>query len=99
MASYCIDHGVPTDAIVKDGKGYSTYESVINLKNEGKYDKIIIVTQKYHLYRALYIAEQNGIEAVGADAELRTYRGQTYRDLREFAARTKDFFVVALFDK
>lgn len=98
MESYCIKNGIPSEAIVKDGQGYSTYESVLNLKNSGKYTSVIIVTQKYHLYRALYIAKQLGIEAMGADAELRKYSGQTFRDVREIAARTKDFLIVS-FDK
>lgn len=94
MRRYLEDMGIPSNAIIEDGAGYSTYESVYNLKNENKYGKIVIVTQKYHLYRALFIAEEMGISADGADGALRGYRGQLYRDLREVAARTKDFFIV-----
>ena len=97
MEEYCLSFGVPEEAIVKDGKGYSTYESMLNTKNSGGYDRIIVVTQRYHLYRALYIAEEMGMSADGADAALRTYRGQIFRDIREIAARTKDFFMV-MFD-
>ena len=96
MENYCLEHDIPGEAIVKDGKGYSTYESMLNLKNEGKYKRIVVVTQRYHLYRAVYIAEKMGFEADGADAALRTYRGQLLRDLREIAARTKDVFMVML---
>ena len=96
MRIYLENLGVPESAIVEDGMGYSTYESVFNLKNSESYDKIVIVTQKYHLYRAMFIAEEMGISADGADAELRGYRGQLYRDFREVAARTKDFFKVKL---
>ena len=53
--------------------------------------KAIVVTQRYHLYRSLYIAERLGIEAYGVDADLHTYGGQGYRDFREFLARSKDF--------
>ena len=56
-------------------------------------DKIIIVTQEYHLYRALYISEAIGLEAYGVSADLNTYRGQTYRDIREHFARFKDFIL------
>ena len=69
---------------------------MLNLKNEGKYKRIVVVTQRYHLYRAVYIAEKMGFEADGADAALRTYRGQLLRDIREVAARTKDVFMVML---
>ena len=54
----------------------------------------MIVTQSYHLYRALYIAKKTGIEAVGVDADIRTYRLQAYRELREVLARCKDFYAV-----
>jgi len=53
---------------------------------------MIIVSQEYHLYRALYIAKQLGVEAVGVGADPRTYSGQQMRDVREWAARIKDFF-------
>ncbi len=51
---------------------------------------MVIVTQKYHLYRALYVAESLGLDAVGVPADLRTYGGQSFRDLRELLARAKD---------
>ena len=60
-------------------------------------ERVIIVTQKYHLYRALYIADQMGLEAYGVSADVRPYRGQALRELREIAARCKDF-VLTLFD-
>lgn len=98
MEAYCIAFGVPSDAIVKDGRGYSTYESILNTENSGKYEKILVVTQKYHLFRALYIAEKMGLAADGADATLRQYRGQIFREVREVAARTKDFFMVMFYE-
>ena len=94
MRKYLEDLGVSPDAIVEDGAGYSTYESMYNLKSTGNYHKIVVVTQKYHLYRAMYIAEKMGISADGADATLRGYRNQMYRELREVVARAKDFLMV-----
>ena len=76
-----------------DGQGFSTFESISRVKDEYGFESIIIITQKYHLYRALYIAEQYEIEAVGVSADLRTYRGQIYRDLREMLARVKDMLM------
>ena len=49
------------------------------------------MTQGYHLYRALYIAEELGIEAYGVAADYNTYAGQSMRDAREVLARVKDF--------
>ena len=55
--------------------------------------KMIIVTQEYHLYRALYIAKKLGIEAYGIASDYHTYVGQSIRDLREVLARNKDFII------
>lgn len=94
MERYCLEKGVPAEAIEIDGQGYSTYESIRNLKNGGKYKNTVIVTQKYHLYRAIYIAEKLDVSADGANATLKKYSGQGARGFREFGARTKDFFKV-----
>ena len=86
--------GVPIEKILVDPIGYSTYESIVNLLREHKDKRVLIVTQKYHLYRALYIAEKMGIEAYGISADLRSYRKQLQYDLREVLARLKDVFWV-----
>lgn len=91
MKLYCVENGVPEEDIVLDYAGFSTYESLFRARDVFCAENIIIVTQEYHLYRALYVAEKLGIGAVGVSADLRTYRGQSYRDLRETAARNKDF--------
>ena len=59
-------------------------------------EKMIIITQEYHLYRALYIAEQSGVEAYGVASDYHTYFGQTMRDLREVLARNKDFLTTII---
>lgn len=94
MEEYCLDRGIPAEAIEKDTEGFSTYDSINNLKRNGKYKNIVIVTQKYHLYRAVFISEKLGISADGADAALNKYSGQGARSIREIFARTKDFFMV-----
>ena len=86
--------GVPEDKILIDPKGYSTYESIFNLLQQYKGKKVLIVTQKYHLYRALYIAEKLGVEAYGVSANLRSYTKQFKYDMREILARVKDVFWV-----
>ena len=96
MRQYAIDRGVPAEDIFMDHAGFSTYETVYRAKEVFAADKVIIVTQKYHLYRALYIAEALGLEAYGVDADYRQYVGQTQRDLREVLARVKDF-IMAIF--
>ena len=74
-----------------DHAGFSTYETVYRAQEIFEADKVIIVTQGYHLYRALYIAEQLGVEAYGVSSDLNTYAGQSMRDFREVLARCKDF--------
>ncbi|MBE6921214.1 MAG: SanA protein [Ruminococcaceae bacterium] len=92
MKQYAIDHEIPSSDIFMDHAGFSTYESIYRARDIFQAKKIIIVTQKYHLYRALYIAAALGIEAYGVDADYRSYSGQTARDIREILARNKDFF-------
>ena len=91
MKQYAIAAGVPAEAIITDPMGLSTTESIRNLAAIGDYQTILIVSQEYHLYRAVFLAETCGFEAVGSSADLRSYRLQWYRDLREIAARCKDF--------
>ncbi len=91
MKKFTMDKGVPSSDIFMDHAGFSTYESLYRAKEIFQAKKIIIVTQDYHLYRALYIANQLGLEAVGVASNPREYSGQTMRDIREVAARCKDF--------
>lgn len=90
MKQYAIDCDIPSSDIFMDHAGFSTYESIYRAKRIFQADKIIIVTQKYHLYRALYIAQALGVEAYGVSADYRNYSGQTARDIREVLARNKD---------
>lgn len=91
MKQYAIDAGIASEDIFMDHAGFSTYESVYRAKEIFEADKIIIITQEYHLYRALYIAEELGVEAYGVSSDYRTYAGQPMRECREILARCKDF--------
>ena len=91
MKDFAIQKGVLSENIFMDHAGFSSYESVYRAKEIFKADKIVIVTQEYHLHRALYIANQLGIEAYGVNSDPRKYAGQSYRELREILARNKDF--------
>ncbi len=91
MKQFAVDAGVPTEDVFMDHAGFSTYESIYRARDIFQAKKIIIVTQEYHLYRALYIAQQFGLEAYGVHADYRTYYGQGARQLREVLARAKDF--------
>lgn len=91
MKAFAIENGVPSGDIFMDHAGFSTYESIYRARDVFAAKKIIIVTQEYHLYRALYIANELGIEAYGAPSDPRQYVGALYRELREILARNKDF--------
>ena len=91
MKNYAIQKGIPSENIFMDHAGFSTYESIYRARDIFKAKKVVIVTQKYHLYRALYIANQLGIEAYGVGADPRQYVGKIYREIREILARNKDF--------
>lgn len=92
MQEYLLSHGIDEDNIICDDNGLSTYDSMNNLT----VSNVTIVTQKYHLFRSLYIARKMGIDAYGVSATKVRYNGQTFRDFRECLAIIKDFFKVML---
>ena len=94
MERYCLENGVPQDAIVRDDIGFSTSESVYNTVSTLGYKNIMVVTQEYHLYRAMYMIKRMGAEADGFGTDYREYFLQIKRDIREYFARCKDFIKV-----
>lgn len=98
MKDYAKKNSVPSEDIFMDHAGFSTYESMYRARDVFCAKKIIIITQEYHLYRAIYIARYLGIEAYGVDGQVRDYTVDTniYNTLREFIARNKDFIYVRL---
>lgn len=96
MKNYAKEQGIASSDVFMDHAGFSTYESLVRAKEIFGAKKIVIVSQKYHLYRALYIARSLGLDAVGVDAQLRPYAADTniFNTLREFLARNKDFIYV-----
>ena len=92
MKRFAIEKNVKSEDIFMDHAGFSTYDSMYRAKDVFEAKKIVIVTQKYHMYRALYVAEQLGIEAYGVNSDPQTYSEQFIRDIREVLARDKDWF-------
>ena len=90
MKDVAIENGVLADNVFMDHAGFSTYESMYRARDVFQVEKMVIVTQKYHLYRAVYDARKLGIDAYGFAAERLNY--PFYNDVREALARTKDFF-------
>lgn len=90
MKQYAIDAGIASENVFMDHAGFSTYESVYRAKEVFQADKVLIVTQEYHMYRALFIANRLGVEAYGVTSDYHTYVGQATRNFREIWARVKD---------
>lgn len=91
MKNYLLEHGIPEEDIITDNYGISTYDSIYRVKNVYKSNKVVIVSQRYHLYRALFLSDNLDLESYGVEANLRYYYGQWYREIREILARNKDF--------
>lgn len=96
MFNYAKEAGVPAEDIFCDHAGFSTYDSMHRAGSIFGCSRIIVVTQKYHQYRAIFIGEKLGMEVYGVASDQRKYFGQTYRDGREVLARIKDLFKVML---
>ena len=92
MLKYTKEAGVPEKDIFCDHAGFSTYESMYRAGSIFNAERVIVVTQTYHQYRALYIGDKLGLEVMGVASDQQTYFGQSFRESREILARIKDFF-------
>lgn len=93
MKKYAIEQGVPSEDIFLDHAGFSTYESMYRARAIFGAEKVVIVTQKYHLTRAVYNAKNLGMDAYGVAAKPVKYGGQTIRNIREYLAISKDYIM------
>lgn len=94
MKNFLSMRGVPEEDIFMDHAGFSTYESLYRARDIFNVGKMIIVTQGYHLKRAVYVARALGIEAYGVASDPRAYYGAERFEAREKVARVKDFLFV-----
>ncbi|MEG0026682.1 MAG: ElyC/SanA/YdcF family protein, partial [Raoultibacter sp.] len=94
MKNYAVARGVPSEDVFCDHAGLSTYETMYRARYVFGAQRVVIVTQTYHLSRAVYAADGLGMEALGVPSDLHTYSNQSHYDRREILARTKDFFQV-----
>ncbi len=94
MKNFAIECGAIPDEVFMDHAGFSTYESMYRARDVFDVDSLVIVTQKYHLYRAIYDARKLGLEAYGVAADGQynyAINVRTYNNVRESLARCKDF--------
>ena len=96
MKVYAIKMGVPSSDIFMDHAGFSTYESLYRAKELFGCEQLIAVTQRYHLYRTVYLGSSLGIGIKGVSTNDYNYGGAFYREIREILARDKDFFTALL---
>lgn len=92
MKNFALEQGLPEEALLLDHAGNSTLESCQRLQSEFNLPKIILVTQKYHLRRALYICNKLDIDAFGVAAEDRGYSKQWKFSFREYLASIETWF-------
>ena len=82
--------GVPESIIIEDPKGFSTKESILRCKDVFKENNVIIVSQGFHNFRALFFARHHNMNALGYDAQDVTKNESYYRNhTREVLARVK----------
>lgn len=96
MRDYAVALGVPADDIVLDYAGRRTYDSCYRARHIFGVTDAILVTQAYHLDRALLTAHHLGIDVVGVPADRRDYVHIRYYWWRELAATTVAFWEVLL---
>ncbi|MBQ1255396.1 MAG: YdcF family protein [Clostridia bacterium] len=90
MAAYAMENGIDEALILKDPLGLSTYESLWRAKYVYGMEKVLIVTQNFHLDRALYLADRLGLECTGVECDITMALPMNH--IREFAARIKALY-------
>ncbi len=95
MKDYALELGIPEEAIVLDYAGRRTYDTCYRAREIFGVNNAILVTQDFHLPRAIFLCNALGVQAVGVSADMRTYRQRSefYWNLREIPAT-----IVAMWD-
>lgn len=86
MMAYAIKRGIPPEDIQPDYGGRRTYDTCYRAREIFQLDSAILVTQEFHLPRALFTCRLLGVETIGVSADLRSYRGARWYEFRETAA-------------
>lgn len=73
MADYAINLGVPAEDIIRDDAGLRTYDTCYRAKNIFHLDDVILITQQFHLPRAIFTCNSMGVKATGVIADRRQY--------------------------
>ena len=95
MKLYCYENGVDTTKVFLDYAGFDTYSTMYRAKHIFKIKSAILVSQEYHLSRAIYIGNEMGVKSVGLSANEGAYRNYNYVRFREYFTILKSFIDVA----
>jgi SanA protein len=95
MKHYCYEHGVDTTKIFLDYAGFDTYSTLYRAKHIFRLKSAILISQEYHLNRAIYIGNKLGVNSVGLSANKGEYRNYNYVRFRECFTILKSVFDVA----
>lgn len=96
MKALAVQEGVPEQDILVDGQGYRTYESCKRAKEEFHIDQAIIISQRFHLPRALYICSSLGVQGQGIMADRQNYQNIVFFTMRDWAASIKAWIDINL---
>lgn len=89
MRNYLLEKDIPAEGIFMDHAGFDTYDTMIRARDIFCVKKAVIVTQEFHLLRALYIGDRLGMQVEGVSSDFRSYGHSVYYRLREYLARVK----------
>ena len=96
MKAYAMEQGVPEKDIFLDHAGFSTYETMYRAATIFRAQSCVVVTQRYHLSRAVYLADTMDMETYGVEADREPYQRIRYFEAREALARVKDVIFAAV---
>jgi SanA protein len=91
MHEHLISHAVAPKDVIVDTSGRSTYETCLRAKKVFGLKRAVLVSQGFHLSRALYIANQLGLDAVGMAGNMKAEQEIDYQGVREWAAELKAY--------
>ena len=96
VKNYLVQKGVPENDIFLDYAGFDTYDSLYRARDIFQVKELVIVTQKFHLPRAIYLGRELGLKVVGFGADRRQYRNIEFNLFREKIANIKAFLDLKL---
>lgn len=92
---YLLDRGIPARDIFLDHAGFDTYSSIYRAKNIFSVKEALVITQNFHLPRALYLSKELGLQTLGCSADIETYKDISYLKKREILARVKAWLSIS----